>query len=144
MATSELVSLERIVPIGNQTDVVLARQAGREMARDLGFGTADQTRLATAMSELTRNALNYGGGGVCTVRDLSDEDWIRVGAIVEDHGPGIANIEEALTEGFSTGGSLGVGLPGARRLVQQFDIESEPGRTVVSIGIVRRRNVSRT
>lgn len=139
MATNELAFQERMVPVINQTDVVLARQASREMARDLGFGTADQTRLATAVSELARNSLIYAGGGVCAISDLSDESWIRLRVVVEDEGPGIPDIEEALTDGFSTGGSLGAGLPGARRLVQKFDIESEPGHTVVTIEISRRR-----
>ena len=131
---------ETAIPLTSQTDVVLARQRGREMARDLGFGTADQTRLATAISELARNAVKYAGSGVCTISDLSDQSSIRVMAVIEDSGPGIPDIEQALTDGFSTAGTLGAGLPGAKRLVQNFWIESEPGRTVVSIEIVRPRS----
>ena len=127
------------IEIRSQSDVILARRAGRMMARDLGFGTADQTRLATAISELARNALTYGGGGSCYVSDSSDDRYIRVQVRIEDHGPGIEDIELALMDGYSTGGSLGAGLPGARRLVQDFKIESGPGGTTVSVMIIRPR-----
>ena len=127
---------ERVVLKG-QIDVVTARQAGREMARQLGFGSANQTRLATAISELARNALQYAGEGVCLIRDESDERRIRVKVVVEDHGPGIPDIEQAMTDGFSTGGGLGAGLPGTKRLVHEFEIESEPGCTRVTIEMSR-------
>lgn len=127
------------VEIRSQSDVILARRAGRTMARDLGFGTADQTRLATAISELARNALTHGGGGSFYVSDSSDDRYIRVLVTIVDHGPGIEDIELALMDGYSTGGSLGAGLPGARRLVQDFKIESGPGGTTVSVMIIRPR-----
>lgn len=139
MVTNEIDSLSQIIPVKDQTDVVAARQAGRNMARDADFGTADQTRFATAISELARNALIYAGEGTCSIHDVSDRDWMKIRAVVEDQGPGIPDLEKALTDGYSTGGSLGAGLPGSKRLVQQFDIESEPGRTVVTIEISRRR-----
>ncbi len=139
MVTNEIESPSQIIPVKDQTDVVAARQAGRDMARDADFGTADQTRFATAISELARNALIYAGGGTCSIHDLSDRDWMKIRAVVEDQGPGIPDLEKALTDGYSTGGSLGAGLPGSKRLVQQFDIETEPGRTVVTIEINRRR-----
>lgn len=129
----------RTVEIKTERDIVIARQAGREMARELGFGSADQTRLATAISELARNALRYASEGTCVVTDESDRDMLRIGVTVEDHGPGILDIDRAMEDGYSTGGGLGAGLPGARRLVQEFDIESAPGHTVVSIAMVRRR-----
>ena len=129
----------RTVQIKTERDIVIARQAGREMARELGFGSADQTRLATAISELARNALRYASEGTCVVTDESDRDMLRIGVTVEDHGPGIPDIDRAMEDGYSTGGGLGAGLPGARRLVQEFDIESAPGHTVVSIAMVRRR-----
>lgn len=129
----------RTVEIKTERDIVTARQAGREMARELGFGSADQTRLATAISELARNALRYASEGTCVVTDESDRDMLRIGVTVEDHGPGILDIDRAMEDGYSTGGGLGAGLPGARRLVQEFDIESAPGHTVVSIAMVRRR-----
>ena len=129
----------RTIEIKTERDIVIARQAGREMARELGFGSADQTRLATAISELARNALRYASEGTCVVTDESDPNMLRIGVKVEDHGPGILDIDRAMEDGYSTGGGLGAGLPGARRLVQEFDIESAPGHTVVSIAMVRRR-----
>ena len=139
MVTTETGPAHQIVLVKDQTDVVAARQAGRDMARDAEFGTADQTRFATAISELARNALIYAGEGTCSIHDVSDRDWMKIRAVVEDQGPGIPDLEKALTDGYSTGGSLGAGLPGAKRLVQIFDIDSEPGRTVVTIEINRRR-----
>lgn len=120
-----------------ETDVVLARQAGRELAREMGFGSADQTRLATAISELARNVIEYAEEGTCLISDESNEHGTRIQVVVEDDGPGIADIEEAMTHGFTTGGGLGVGLPGAKRLVQEFNIESSPGHTRVTIAITR-------
>ncbi len=122
-----------------ETDVVLARQAGRELAREMGFGSADQTRLATAISELARNVIEYAGEGTCLISDESNEHGTRIQVVVEDDGPGIADIEEAMTHGFTTGGGLGVGLPGAKRLVQEFDIESSPEHTRVTIAISRQK-----
>ena len=140
MVALNSTQIETAVPLASQTDVVLARQTGREMAQGLGFGTADQTRLATAISELARNAVKYAGGGACTISDTSDQSSIKVKVVIEDTGPGIPDIEQAMADGFSTVGTLGAGLPGAKRLVQNFDIESAPGRTVVSIELVRPRS----
>jgi serine/threonine-protein kinase RsbT len=119
-------------------DVVRARQAGRDAARTLGFGLADQTRLATAISEITRNALHYGGGGLCEILGHRDGRQREITVSVTDHGPGIPDIEKAMTPGFSTGNSLGMGLPGARKLVDAMDVESQPGRTCVVL-VMRRR-----
>ncbi|MBL7062631.1 MAG: anti-sigma regulatory factor [Anaerolineae bacterium] len=121
------------VVLENSRDVVIARRAGREMARQLGFGPADQTRLATAISELARNVVQHAGEGVCLVADESNERQISIKVVIEDHGPGIPDIEKAMGYGFSTGGGLGAGLPGAKRLVHEFDIESQPGHTRVAI-----------
>lgn len=128
---------ETKITIKVYSDIVYARQVGRQMAYELGFGSADQTRLATAISELASNAMRHAGGGVCVVTDRSDQRVKKVQVVVEDHGPGIPDIEQAMKEGFSTGGSLGVGLPGSRRLVHEFDIESEPGYTKVTIAVIR-------
>lgn len=128
---------ETKIEIKVHSDIVSARQAGRRMAVELGFGSADQTRLATAISELTSNAIRYAGGGVCIVTDQSNQGTKRAQVVVEDHGPGIPDIEQAMMDGFSTGGSLGVGLPGSRRLVHEFDVESEPGHTKVTIAMIR-------
>ena len=109
------------------------------MAYELGFGLADQTRLATAISELARNVVQYAREGVCVIADGSDEAMMRISVTVEDEGPGIIDVEKAMQDGFSTSRGLGAGLPGTKRLVQDFDIESAPGRTKVSIVVARRR-----
>jgi len=127
------------VEIRVERDIVGARQAGREMARALGFGSADQTRLATAISELARNVIRYAGEGVCFISDESDGRESKVRVVVEDHGPGISDIDAAMTDGFSTGGGLGAGLPGAKRLVHEFHIESRPGLTRIDMLMRRRR-----
>ena len=130
---------EQNVPLKVERDIVAARQAGRGLARNLGFGLGDQTRLATAISELARNVIQYAGEGVCRIQDVSDRASARVQVTVEDHGPGIADIELALTDGYSTGGGLGAGLPGTKRLMHEFGIESEAGHTKISIAISQRK-----
>ena len=127
------------VEIRVESDIVAARQAGRDLARELGFGSADQTRLATAISELARNVIRYAGRGVCTINDEADQEMMKIRVVVEDHGPGIPDVHTAMRDGFSTSNSLGVGLPAARRLVHEFDVSSEPGHTVVTMVMVRRR-----
>lgn len=129
----------QVIDIQSPSDVILARQAGRALARDMGFGTAQQTRLATAISELVRNVLTYTKGGFCYLDDSSDDLYIRIRVRIEDSGPGIADVDLALTDGYSTGGSLGAGLPAARRLVQVFEIESGPEGTKIVIEIARTR-----
>ncbi|MBT40557.1 MAG: anti-sigma regulatory factor [Deltaproteobacteria bacterium] len=128
------------VEIRGSTDVVTARRDGRDMARVLGFGSADQTRLATAISELTRNVVQYAGSGFCEIENASSPNFMEVRVVVGDSGPGIPDLGEALRDGFSTGGGLGAGLPGTRRLVHSFDIISEPGNTRVEITVRRRRS----
>ena len=127
------------VEIQDERDIIVARSAGRDMARDLGFGSADQTRLATAISELTRNIIRYAGKGTCTISDLSNERDLIIHVVVEDSGPGIDDIEQAMEFGFSTNKGLGAGLPGTKRLVSSFEIESVPGRTVVTIELTKRK-----
>lgn len=109
-------------------DVVKVRQAVRTLAIDLGFSLVEQTKVITAASELARNTLTYGGGGEVRIERLNQGPK-RAGLrlIFEDHGPGIANIELALTDGYSTGNGLGLGLNGARKLSHEFDIWSQPG-----------------
>lgn len=120
-------------------DLLQARLAARALAEGAGLGVMDQTRFATAVSELGRNALVYARGGVCELQDLSDPAMVRLSAEVRDSGPGIDDLQQAMGDGFSTSGSLGAGLPGTRRLVDAFDIQSGSGGTVVRIQIVRRR-----
>ena len=126
-----------------ETDVIASRKAARDLARDLGFGLADQTRIATAVSELTRNVLKYAGEGVCLLIDDSRGPIGGLSIVVEDHGPGISDIELALQDGYSTGGSLGAGLPGTKRLVHEFSLQSRPGHTRVTIAM-RPQQLART
>lgn len=131
---------EQTVHIGVTGDIVVARHRGRELARDLGFSTLEQTRLATAISELTRNVIQHAGSGECRLRAVRAPAGDRVEVVVVDAGPGIPNIALAMSDGFSSRGSLGVGLPGTQRIVNEFDITSEPGRTEVRIAVVRHRH----
>jgi serine/threonine-protein kinase RsbT len=109
-------------------DVVSVRQAVRQRAVELGFNLIDQTKLVTAASELARNTLQYGGGGTVLVEGIGDGLRRGLRLTFEDPGPGIANVDEALRDGFSTGGGLGLGLGGARRLSNEFQIDSRPGK----------------
>jgi len=126
------------VQLKESSDIVVARGVCREMARLLGFGSADQTRLATAVSEVARNIIQYAGEGVCVVTDESDEEAAVIHVPVEDHGPGIADMDRALEPGFTTSGGLGGGLPGAKRLVHEFELDSQPGLTVVQLKMRKR------
>jgi serine/threonine-protein kinase RsbT len=121
-------------PLRSEHDMVLARQLARRLAQQLGFSLVDQTKLVTATSELARNALIYGGGGTMRCEMLDDGRRRGLKLTFIDQGPGIANLEQAMTDGWSTGTGLGMGLSGARRLVNQFEIESRVGEgTRVSI-----------
>lgn len=97
------------------------------MAAD-GFGLIDQTKLVTAASELARNTVDYGGGGTVTLERVQKGGRVGLRLVFEDHGPGIADVELALTDGYTSGNGLGLGLGGARRLVNDFEISSQPGR----------------
>lgn len=122
------------LPIRSETDIVLIRQAVRNRTAELGFSLVDQTKMITAASELARNALHYGGGGTARleVLELGARRGLRV--TFEDQGPGIPDIERAMTDGYTTGTGLGLGLGGARRLVNEFEIRSEVGQgTTVAI-----------
>ena len=120
---------ERIA-IESDADVVTARQRARALAIGLDMPSTDQTLLATAISEIARNITTYAGGRgevlIDLVRDARGRRGVRV--IARDEGPGIEDLERALTDGYTTGGGLGLGLPGARRLVDEFDIETAPGK----------------
>src|SRR5215475_10258838 len=115
------------VPLTTEPDVVAVRRIVREITSKLGFSLVDQTKVVTAASELARNTLIYGGGGAMHMETLNGP---RVGLrlIFEDNGPGIPNIELALRDGFTTGSGLGLGLGGAKRLVNEFEIHSESGK----------------
>lgn len=131
------------LPLRTTDDVVLARRRIREVAADAGFDLVTQTKLVTAVSELGRNAVVHGGGGGATVRVARHDQAppLRTGIVVEvdDDGPGIADLDRAMTGGWSSGTGLGLGLPGSRRLVHEFDITTAPGRgTHVRIAVWRR------
>jgi serine/threonine-protein kinase RsbT len=117
-----------IVPIRTQEDIVRVRQATRENAIAQGFSLVDQTKLVTAASELARNTLDYGNGGEVEIARVIDGARKGVRLTFSDQGPGIEDLEKALTDGYSTGGGLGLGLSGARRLSNEFTIDSAPGK----------------
>jgi serine/threonine-protein kinase RsbT len=108
-------------------DVVGIRQAVRQRAIELGFNLVDQTKIVTAASELARNAVQYGGGGRVTIEAVEHFGRRGIRLTFQDDGPGIANIDLAMRDGFTTSGGLGLGLGGARRLSSDFSIESAPG-----------------
>jgi serine/threonine-protein kinase RsbT len=108
-------------------DVVRARQRARQRAIECGFGLVDQTKLVTAASELARNTLVHGGGGMMTLELLNDGGRRGVRLTFSDSGPGIHDVEAALRPGFTTGTGLGLGLSGARKLVDHFSLDSRPG-----------------
>jgi serine/threonine-protein kinase RsbT len=115
------------IPIEREQDIVVARQKGRELAAHCGLGSTDQTLLATAISELARNIISYARCGEIELREVERDGRRGVQVIARDQGPGIADVELAMRDGYSTAGSLGLGLPGARRLVHDFQIDSTPG-----------------
>ncbi|MDP0501697.1 MAG: anti-sigma regulatory factor [Verrucomicrobiota bacterium JB022] len=115
------------LPISTEPDVVYVRQAVRKLASELGFSLIDQTKLVTATSELARNALIYGGGGMATIEKISQHTRTGIRLTIVDQGPGIENIEKALQDGYSTGSGLGLGLGGAKRLSNEFELQSTPG-----------------
>jgi serine/threonine-protein kinase RsbT len=117
-----------VLPIRTQQDIVRVRQATRENAIAEGFSLVDQTKLVTAASELARNTLDYGNGGEVEIARLIDGARKGVRLTFSDQGPGIEDLEKALTDGYSTGGGLGLGLSGARRLSSEFTIDSAPGK----------------
>ena len=116
------------LPIQSAADIVVARQAVRSAAVQVGFSLVDQTKIVTAASELARNTLDYGGGGTIRLEQMEENPRKGLRLTFEDHGPGIPDIQLALKDGYTTGGGLGLGLGGARRLVNDFEIHSEPGQ----------------
>jgi len=120
--------------IRSSEDIVTVRQAVRKKSVTLGFGLVDQTKVVTASSELARNTLDYGGGGTVRLEILENDRKSGLRLIFEDKGPGIPDIERALSDGFTTGSGMGLGLGGAKRLSHDFEIISKPGQgTRVSI-----------
>ncbi len=116
------------VAINSDQDIVSARQKGRVVANELGFSSGDATLIATAISELARNIVSYARKGQITIRQVNGLNRRGIAVIADDEGPGIADIRQALRDGFSTSGSLGLGLPGVRRLMDEFEITSQLGK----------------
>jgi serine/threonine-protein kinase RsbT len=116
------------VAINADQDIVLARQNGRAMAMELGFSSADATLIAAAISELARNIVSYAGQGEILLQPIHGSKVAGMRIVARDDGPGIRDISQAMRDGFSTSGSLGIGLPGVRRLMDEFEITSVPGR----------------
>jgi serine/threonine-protein kinase RsbT len=129
------MSLKReTFPIRASDDVVRVRQTVRSWAAELKFSLVDQTKFVTATSELARNTLEHGGGGTMTAEMIENGIKKGIKLTFDDQGPGILNIELALRDGYTSGNGMGLGLSGSKRLVNEFEIKSEPGRgTTVTI-----------
>ena len=120
--------------INSDQDIVTARQKGRALAIELGFSTGDATLIATSISELARNIVSYARRGEIILKAIQGSSRQGISIIASDSGPGIRDIRQAMRDGFSTSGSLGLGLPGVRRLMDDFEIACEPGRgTIVTV-----------
>ena len=115
-------------PVRSGDDIVAVRQMARDWAVQLGFSLVDQTKLVTAASELARNIVNYAGAGEMRIESLNDGPKRGLRLTFEDQGPGITDVEQAMRDGFTTGNGLGLGLSGAKRLSNEFAIDSAPGR----------------
>ena len=123
------MSSERSVAIRSDLDIVTARVEGRDLAKALGFGVIDQARIATAISELTRNIVQYAEEGEAVMRPLRVAGRVGIEISCSDEGPGISDVDLAMQDGYSTSNSLGMGMPGAQRLMDEFEI-----RSVVGVG----------
>jgi serine/threonine-protein kinase RsbT len=122
------------VAISSDQDIVSARQKGRVMASEIGFSSGDATLIATAISELARNIVTYARKGQITLKPVNGLNRQGISVIASDNGPGILDIRQVLRDGYSTSGSLGLGLPGVRRLMDEFEISSQPGQgTTVAV-----------
>jgi serine/threonine-protein kinase RsbT len=115
------------LPLVSEQDIVLSRQAVRKLAQELKFSVVDQTKFVTAASELARNTVIYGGGGVMQWEVISDGRRNGLKLVFKDEGPGIPDLTLAMTDGWTSGSGMGLGLSGAKRLVNDFEIESHPG-----------------
>jgi serine/threonine-protein kinase RsbT len=116
------------LPIHEQADVVKVRHAVRALAIELGFSVVDQTKIVTAASELGRNTLVHGGGGTCTILSVTNGYVRGIRLVFEDQGKGIPDLQLALKDGYTSGDGMGLGLGGARRLMNEFDVVSAPGQ----------------
>ncbi|MDY6853247.1 MAG: anti-sigma regulatory factor [Thermodesulfobacteriota bacterium] len=128
------MSKSETMEIKKSDDIVNARQMVRRVAVEMGFSLVDQTKLVTATSELARNTYEHGGGGEMTLQTVNQGTRRGIKLVFTDNGPGISDIEQALKDGYTTAGGFGLGLSGSRRLVNDFDIVSKPGKgTTITI-----------
>jgi serine/threonine-protein kinase RsbT len=121
------VADELVIPITTDTDIVVARQKGRELAERIGFSRTDLTFIATAISEVARNITSYAGQGEILLRVVDGDGRVGIHMEARDDGPGIGDLQRALEDGYSTAEGMGLGLPGARRLMDEFEVRSEAG-----------------
>jgi serine/threonine-protein kinase RsbT len=133
-----IIARHETLKLASEADVVNARQRVRKWAIEIGLGLVDQTKIVTAASELARNTVIYGGGGLMRIEELTKDARRGLRLIFEDTGPGIIDIERALRDGYTSGSGMGLGLGGAKRLSNEFEIRSEPGKGT-RIAIVRWR-----
>ena len=130
-----------LIPIAADVDVVTARQRGRDLAAEAGFSSGDQTVIAAAISEIARNILMYAKRGEIAISVVASGDRQGVVVVARDQGPGIRDVPRAMQDGYSTSGGLGLGLPGARRLMDDFEVVSDTGKgTTVTMKKWRRMN----
>ena len=123
-----------VLSLSTEEDLIVVRRAVRELAKRLGFSLVDQTRLITAASELARNILLYAKCGEMTLEQIAADGRVGIRLSFQDHGPGIANTDQAMRNGYTTSGGLGLGLPGSKRLVDEFALHTEVGKgTTVTI-----------
>jgi serine/threonine-protein kinase RsbT len=122
-----IVPVETCVSIERETDIVTARQKGRELAAATGFSSMDQTMIALAISEIARNIVSYAQRGKVTLSGMDDSGRRGILIVAQDDGPGMPDIDLAMRDGYSTAKSLGVGLPGAKRVMDEFELVSAPG-----------------
>lgn len=122
-----MISEEQRIPVTSEMDIVTARQQGRALAARIGFSSSSQALIATAISEVARNIVSYAGTGEIILSNVFTQGAVGIVVIARDNGPGIENIELAMQDGYSTSKSLGLGLPGAKRLMDEFEILSQIG-----------------
>jgi serine/threonine-protein kinase RsbT len=118
---------DETLPVRSSNDIVVVRQVVRMRAVEIGFNLVEQTKIVTAASELARNTIDHGGGGTARLQSLRNGGRPGLRLTFEDKGPGIPDLDLALKDGYTTGGGLGLGLSGARRLSNEFEIQSRPG-----------------
>lgn len=127
-----MIEEKRLLAVNEELDIVAARQAGRELSRSLGFSIVDRTRITTAISELARNIILYANSGTIAITAVEKAEAVGIEITAEDKGPGIPDVEKAMQDGFSTSNGLGAGLPGVRRLMDEFEIDTaiDKGTTI--------------